>query len=91
MQNSYQFSEELFSKNVSDSNEVIAHYLKNISLTKLNKEQSERCEGEITENEVKDVLGIMICNKTPGNDGLASEFCKAFWSELKKMLRSFLV
>ena len=85
MQNSYQFSEELFSKNVSDSNGVIAHYLKNISLTKLNKEQSEQCEGEITGNEVKDVLGI-ICNKTPGNDGLASEFCKAFWSELKKIL-----
>ena len=50
LQNLYQFYEELFSKEVSSLNEVIAHYLKNISLPKLTKEQGEQCEGEITKN-----------------------------------------
>ena len=82
----YQFYEKLFSKKVSNSNEVIAHHLKNAILPKLTQEQSEQCEGGETENEVKDTLGNMICNKTPGNDGLTSEFYIAFWSELKTPL-----
>ena len=75
-----------FLKKVSNSNEVIAHYLKDISISKLTKERSEQCEGEITENEVKHALLNMICKKTPGNDGLASEFYEAFWSELETPL-----
>ena len=74
----YQFYEELFSKKVSISNKIIAHYLKDVSLPKLTKEQSE--------NEVKDALGTMICNKTPGNNCLTSEFYEDFWSELKTPL-----
>ena len=42
-----------------NSNEAIGHYLK---------------DNEITKNEVENALGNMICNKTPGNDGLISEF-----------------
>ena len=34
----------------------------------------------------KDTLGNMVCNKTSGNDGFASEFYGAFWSELKTLL-----
>ena len=66
LQNLYQCNEELFSKKVFNPNEVIAHYLKDISLPKLTKEQIEQCEGEITEpNAVKDVLGNMVFNKIP--------------------------
>ena len=82
----YQFHEELFSKKVSISNKFIAHYLKDVSLPKLTKEQSEQCEDKIIENEVKDALGTMICNKTPGNNYLTSEFYEDFWSELKTPL-----
>ena len=48
LQNLCQVYDELFSKNVSNSNEVIAQYFKDISLPKVTKEQSEQCEGEIT-------------------------------------------
>ena len=82
----YQFYEELFSKKGSNSNLVIAHYLKDIILPKLTKEQSKQCGDEITENGVKDALRNMIYNKTPANDGPTSEFYKAFWSELKTSL-----
>ena len=67
-----------FLKKVSNSNEVIAHYLKDISISKLTKERIEKCEGEITENEVKDALLNMICNTSSGNDGLTIKLYKAF-------------
>ena len=38
LQNLYQFYEEIFSKKVPISNEVIANYLKDINLPKLTKE-----------------------------------------------------
>ena len=82
----HQFYEELFSKDVFTSNEVIAHYIKNISLPKLTKEQSEQFEGEITKSEVKSALGNMVCNKTTGNDVLTSNFYEAFGSEIKTSL-----
>ena len=79
MQNLCQFYEELLSS--SSSNEITSHYLKDAGPPKLTKEQSEQCEGEITENEVQDALGTMSCN-----NGLANESDEAFWSELKTSL-----
>ena len=47
-----------------------------------------------SKTEVKSALGNMISSKTSGNDGLTSEFYKAFWSELRSLLllryKSFL-
>ena len=82
----YQVFEELFSKKVSNSNEIIAHCLKDISLQKLTKEQSKECEVEITKNEVKDALGNMVFKKSHEKDCVTSEFYKAFWSEFKNSL-----
>ena len=48
------------------------------SLWKFNGLWKEKCESEITKNEVKDVLGTMMYNRTPGNEGLTCEFYKAF-------------
>ena len=58
------------------------------SLWKFNGLWKEKCGSEITKNEVKDVLGTMMYNRTPGNKGLTCEFYKAFWSELKTPLLS---
>ena len=70
----HQFYTELFPKNVFNSNEAIAHYVKNISLPKLTKKQSDKFEAKITKNEVKDALK----NKATGNDSLTSNFTKLF-------------
>ena len=53
-----------------NSNEVVDHYSKDVSLSNLTKEQSEQCKGEIIENEFKHVLGNMEGNKTPENDNV---------------------
>ena len=66
--NCISFMKSYFLKRFLNFNEVIAHYLKDISLPKLTKEQGEQCEANIIENEVKDAPKNMVCNKTPGND-----------------------
>lgn len=82
----HQFYTELFPKNVFNSNEVIAHYIMNISLPKLTKEQSKQFEGKITKKEVNNALGNMVCHRTTGNDGLTSRFYKSFGPKLKTSL-----
>ena len=86
LQSLYQFHKESFSKNISNSNEAIAHYLKDIGLPKLTKEHIKQCEGEITKNQVIGSLGNMNCNKIHGNDGLTSDFYETFWPDLETPL-----
>ena len=62
LQSLHQFYEGLFSKKVSNSN---AHYLKDVSLPKLTKEQSKQCKGEITENKIRNTLGTSFVTKHP--------------------------
>ena len=56
------------------SNALIQDYLNPIKISKLTKEQSRKCEGEITEEELLKALKKMPKNKSPGNDGITKEF-----------------
>lgn len=46
---------------------------------KVGKEDGEWLEREVSKVEVKEVLGSMAKNKTPGSDGLPVEFYSSFW------------
>ena len=37
------------------------------------------CEGEITEQEIFDTIKLLKTNKSPGDDGIVSEFYKEYW------------
>ena len=65
-----EINKELF--NVS--NALIQDYLNRIEIPKLTKEQLQRCEGIITEEELLKALKKMPSNKSPQNDGIAKEF-----------------
>jgi len=54
----------------------------NDNLPQLDEEQSNLCEGLITDTEVKSVLKQMSNNKTPGIDGYTAEFYKFFWKDI---------
>ena len=56
------------------SNALIQDYLNPIEIPKLTKEQSRKCEGEITEEDFLKALKKMPKNKSPGNDGITKEF-----------------
>ena len=52
----------------------------------LNNVDKQLCEGVLTENECLMELKDMKNNKSPGSDGLATEFYKIFWNDLKTYL-----
>ena len=65
---------------------LIQDYLNCIEIPKLTKEQSQKCEGMMTEEELLKGLKKIPINKSPGNNGITKEFYEAFWDGLKRPL-----
>ena len=82
----FKFYKALFEPKINVSNALIQDYLNRIEILKLTKEQSQKCEGVITEEELLKALKKLPNNKSPGNDGITKEFYEAFWDDLKTPL-----
>ena len=54
----------------------IKSFLNNLGIPQLSEEQKLSCEGQITIEECKGILETFENNKSPGNDGIPSEFYK---------------
>ena len=78
----------LFEPIISVSNALIQDHLNRIKIPKLTKEQSQKCEREIIEEELLEALKKMPKNKSPGNDRIKKEFYEAFRDDLKTPLLS---
>ncbi len=83
------YSKLYSSKNLKKDD--ILNYLNGIQTHKtLTNIEADLCEGLITEKECFDVITKLKSNKSPGYDGLPSEFYKTFWPEVKDLvLNSF--
>ena len=57
-----------------------------MSLPKLNKNQTLKCEGATTECELVKALTSMDNDKSPGNDGITKEFYVKLWDVVKEPL-----
>ena len=69
------------------STEEIDNYLDGIKTNaKLTKVEASLCDGNITNEECETVIKQMAKNKTPGYDGLPSEFYIYFWNDIKSMI-----
>ena len=55
----------------------------NDAMHTLNNDQKSQCEGNLTENECASSLKAMNNNKSPGSDGITTEFYKLFWNDIK--------
>ena len=55
-------------------------------IPKLNSHQSEQCERYISESELLRSLKTMKSGKSPGTDGLTTEFYQFFWIDIKHYL-----
>ena len=52
----------------------------------LSKVNSDKCEGQILEDELFSCLNTLPNQKSPGTDGLPAEWYKCFWSDIKSLL-----
>ena len=66
----------------------IDDYLSKVKLeNKLSQKQKNDCDKEISEKEVGKVIQNLKNGKSPGCDGLTTEFYKKFWEDIKGKVR----
>ena len=61
-----------------------------VNETKLSYNQKESCEGLLSEKECFESLKTMEPGKSPGTDGIPTEFYKVFWDDLSPFLLAAL-
>ena len=76
----------LFLSNYVLSNALIQDYLNRNEILKLTKEQSQKCEGVITKEELLKALKKMPNNKSPGNHRITKDFYETFLDDRKAPL-----
>ena len=88
LKNMCDFYQTLYnSTNVQDAH--IIDYLRNVHIEHiLSDEEKNLLDSPLTIDECRTALFDMKCNKSPGFDGLPSEFYKAFWDKMKLYLFS---
>ena len=59
--------------------------LDKISIPTLEETPVLKCDEEVSEKEVLDVIKTFANNKSPGNDGLTKELYEMFWDDLKQL------
>ena len=62
-------------------------FLEKYNLPKLNEEEAENLNRPITAGEIDAVIKILPTHKSPGPDGFAGEFYKAFKEEITPILQ----
>ena len=78
-------------RSTNPSSQSIDNYLHNTHFNTLDNSQSETLDDVFSITEIDVVVGTLKNNKSPGWDGLTSEFYKEFWDILRPILfKSFL-
>ena len=67
-------------------NSLTEKFVTNPAIVTVTKEEQILCDKEITLEECSQALKSMSNNKSPGCDGLPTEFYKFFWAKIKKFV-----
>ena len=81
-----EFYEDLYSSEISTSQEQFDLFTRNVIFPKLPDEDREEIEGPLTLDECKHVLELFQENKSPGEDGFTVEFYKYFFDSVESYL-----
>ncbi len=76
----------LYKKESEFNKSDLQRFMQGINVPKLCKEQSELCDGDITEEECKVAIKNMKSDSSPGIDGLTPAWYKVFWIKIKDIL-----
>ena len=80
-----EFYTNLYKENDQVENESTYNFF-NQNMSKLKYDEVNQCEGFLTEYECSIALKQMQNNKSPGSDGISTEFFKIFWNDIKTFL-----
>ena len=69
-----------------DNLDEMDKFLETYNLPKLNQEESENLNRQITPSEIEAVIKKLPTNKSPRLDGFTREFYQTFWEELTRLL-----
>ena len=81
-----EFYEDLYSSEISTSQEQFDLFTRNPIFPKLADEDREEIEGPLTRDERKSVIELFQENKSPGEDGFTVEFYKYFFDSVGSYL-----
>jgi hypothetical protein len=82
----HSFYSNLYSSKNPNKNDI-ENYVKDIKIEhKLTLNESNTCEGLIDIKELHQIKSQLKANKSPGIDGLSSEFYKSFWDIMTPLL-----
>ena len=62
-------------------------FLETYNLPKLNQEESDNLNSQITPREIEAVIRKLPTNKSPGQDGFTGGFYQTFWKELTHLFK----
>ena len=83
LDNLHHFYSNLFQRKSKMNTEQCDQFLSTIDVPNISEQQKVSCEHDITMDELAYSLNGMHKKKTPGNDGLTSEFYIKFWDHIK--------
>ena len=81
MNEQVEFYSKLFQSEGWDENS--AHELTRYIVNKLGNNEKETLDEDISLDEISRVIRILKPNKSPGEDGIISEFYQLFWQDIK--------
>jgi len=84
-----EFYKKLYSSTSVEDGQI-KNYVESISVPRLNKIDQNQCDGQITKQELSEIVSGLKNSKSPGIDGLPAEFYKAFWSEIEEVFLGML-
>ena len=79
------YYEQLYGNKI-DNLEEMDRFLEKFNLPRLNQEETEIMNNQITSTEIETVIKNLSKNKSPGPEGFTGEFCQTFREEIMPIL-----
>ena len=90
LQAEHDFYQNLYTENLNDTtesyNDAFNSLTDNVHFNKITEEDKDILDQNFNEKEILDSIKSMKNSKSPGSDGLTSEFYKFFWTDIKTLL-----
>ena len=84
------YYKKLYESKYEDEDGENSLFFEGQNIPTLNEDENKICEGDLNIGECYNVLKNMAKNKSPGNDGLLSEFYLCFWNVIGNLLVAVL-